>query len=453
MKNKQKLKAGVAKVNVTPVLGTVMNGDFVNHYAQRKHSDLFAKALVLSNKETTIAFAVVDICMMDKDFVDQVKKDINDSLGISKEHIIISSTHTHGAPSIAGLLLASLDVVYRNKLAKNIVEAVRLAKENLKDAKFAYGSVDAPEHLLCRRYLMQDDYTAINPVTGLADKIKTNPGGAEDKIIKSIAPVDPELSFIAVKSIDDEWISLLANYSLHYVGDWPDGTITSDYFGEFSKAIQEGLNANEEFLGIMTNGTSGDVNIWDFNNPGRYPKEFHKKSEFIGKDLAHKIVEMASQLEWNTSPSLFGEYKDVIVKTRKPSKEELPLFEEVLEQANYETILSLNDETRKQIYAREQLLLSEYPDEIAFPIQVLKIGDCTIGALGGEFFSETGLNLKKEAGSNPYFTITIANGYVGYVPPKHEIANGGYETWRCRTSFLAEDAEELISNQLKALIN
>jgi neutral ceramidase len=73
--------------------------------------------------------------------------------------------------------------------------------------------------------------------------------------------------------------------------------------------------------------------------------------------------------------------------------------------------------------------------------------------LGGEFFSETGLNLKKTNSAKPYFTITIANGYVGYVPPKHEIEKGGYETWRCRTSFLAEDAEEIISNELKALIN
>jgi neutral ceramidase len=451
--SKQNLKAGVAKVNVTPVLGTVMNGDFVNHYAQRIHSHLFAKALVLSNTEKVMAFVVVDICMMDKEFVDQVKSQITDGLGILRENIIISSTHTHGSPSIAGLLLASLDLVYRNKLAKKILEAVKIAKENTKGAKFAYGSVQAPEHLLCRRYLMQDDYISINPVTGLADKVKTNPGGAEDKIIKSIAPIDPELSFIAIKSIDDEWISLLANYSLHYVGDWADGTITSDYFGEFAKALQTELNAGDDFLGIMTNGTSGDVNIWDFKNPERYPKEFHRKSELIGNELAIKIVAVVHDLVWDTSPLLSGICKDITVKTRKPKKEELPYYEEIVERSKFETIITLDDDTRKQIYAREQLLLSEYTDEIAFPIQVLKIGDCTIGALGGEFFSETGLNLKKTNSAKPYFTITIANGYVGYVPPKHEIEKGGYETWRCRTSFLAEDAEEIISNELKALIN
>lgn len=448
----QNLKAGVAKVNVTPVLGTVMNGDFVNHYAQRIHSDLFAKALVLSSSENTIAFVVVDICMMEKDFIDQVKREIKERLEIPRENIIISSTHTHGSPSIAGLLLASLDLIYRNKLAKKIVEAVKLAQKNTIDAKFAYGSVDAPEHLLCRRYLMQDDYVSINPVTGLPDKIKTNPGGGEDKIIKSIAPVDPELSFIAIKSIDDEWMSILANYSLHYVGDWADGTITSDYFGEFARALQKGLNAGDEFLGVMTNGTSGDVNIWDFQNPDRYPKEFHKKSELIGSELANKITAVADDLVWDTEPPLSGVYRDVTVKTRKPAKEELPYFEEIIEQAKYETIITLDDDTRKQIYAREQLLLSEYPDEITFPVQALKIGDCTIGALGGEFFSETGLNLKKASAAKQYFTVTIANGYIGYVPPKHEIANGGYETWRCRTSFLAEDAEEMISKELQSLI-
>lgn len=451
--DKQNFKAGAAQVDITPVLGTVMNGDFVNHYAQRVHSNLFVKTLVLCNDKTTIAFVVVDICMMDKDFVDEVKNEIAESLGILKGSIMISATHTHGAPSIAGLLLASLDLGYRNKLKTHILQAVKKAKKDVRDAKFAYSSVQAPEHLLCRRYLMQDDYISTNPVSGLADIVKTNPGGVEDKIIKSIAPVDPELSFIAIKGVDNQWISLLANYSLHYVGDWPNGTITSDYFGEFAKAIGAGVNADERFVGMMTNGTSGDVNIWDFRNPDRYPSEYHQKSELIGGDLAKKVIAEIYNLTWDTAPELLAVYKEVKVKTRKPKKEEIARYKAVVARSKYETIDTLNKFTLEQIYAREQLLLSEYADEINFPIQALKIGDCTMGALGGEFFSETGLRLKKQAEAKLYFTVTIANGYIGYVPPKHEIEKGGYETWRCRTSFLQEDMEDLIGSELQRLAN
>ncbi|HRN55196.1 MAG TPA: hypothetical protein PLL71_02020, partial [Agriterribacter sp.] len=72
----------------------------------------------------------------------------------------------------------------------------------------------------------------------------------------------------------------------------------------------------------------------------------------------------------------------------------------------------------------------------------------TIGALGGEFIAETGLSLKRSANTNKYFTITMANGYIGYVPPAHEIEKGGYETWRCRSSHVKEDGEGIVRKAL-----
>ena len=81
-------------------------------------------------------------------------------------------------------------------------------------------------------------------------------------------------------------------------------------------------------------------------------------------------------------------------------------------------------------------------------MQALKIGDITIGALGGEFFAETGLSLKKKINTDKYFTITMANDYIGYVPPAHEIEKGGYETWRCRSSHIKPDGEAIVRNAL-----
>lgn len=68
--------------------------------------------------------------------------------------------------------------------------------------------------------------------------------------------------------------------------------------------------------------------------------------------------------------------------------------------------------------------------------------------LGGEFFAQTGLTLKKELVGFNYFTITLANDYVGYVCPEREIEKGGYETWLCRTSCLEINAEHTICTAL-----
>ena len=442
--------AGAAKVKTTPPLGTRINGDFVTHYAKYIHDDLYSKAIVMQNADVTIAFVVVDICVMLKEFVDGVKASITDATGIPASHILVSSTHTHAAGSVADVHLGSVDPGYSKKLPGLILESVLSALENLRPAKIAFDGIQVPEHLLCRRYRMDPGYVSVNPVSGEPDQIKTNPFGAENLINNSIALVDPELSYFALKGLDGEWIALLANYSLHYVGDWANGTISADYFGVFADEIARLLQAGDDFVGIMSNGTSGDVNIWDFLNPDRYPTENFAKSRLIGTDLAKQIFETTNEIKWQTNPVLSALYADMEIQVVKPGEEDLRSAAKLVSEADYENIV-VDQLGLKQLYAREQLLLNDFSDTKICPVQCFKIGTGIIGALAGEFFSETGLRLKSEIEAPHYFTISMANGNVGYVPPMAEISLGGYETWRCRYSCLVEEAEAVITEKLMVL--
>lgn len=439
--------AGAAQTDITPPLGTIINGEFVAFYAHTIHDPLYSKALVLQNGGTTLAIVIVDICAMDKDFILEVKKEISALTQIPAEHILIAATHTHFAGSILDLLGGPCDLPYRNSLVKKIVQSVVDAVQRLQPAKIGFVSVDVPEHVVCRRYYMKPGYKALNPVTGGLDIIKTNPAGDELFIDKRSSAVDPELSAVAIQSITGEWISLLANYSMHYVGDCANGTVTADYFAVFARHITNMLNANKNFVAMLSNGTSGEANIWDFLQPDRYPKEEHQKKELIGKDLAAKLSDALQNIQWETNPSLYASFKFINLNVRKPSAAEVEAAKKIVSQTDYR-LINPDAEAMVKIYAREQVLLNEYPDSIEFPVQALKIGKITIGALGGEFFAETGLALKKKINTNKYFTITMANGYIGYIPPAHEIEKGGYETWRCRTSHIAADGEEIVRNAL-----
>ena len=93
--NNHTFQAGAAEVEITPPLGTIINGDFVPHYAQTVHDPLYAKALVMSDGTTTIVLAIVDICAMGKAFLDAVKVRIHDQVGIAPQNVLIASTHTH----------------------------------------------------------------------------------------------------------------------------------------------------------------------------------------------------------------------------------------------------------------------------------------------------------------------------------------------------------------------
>jgi len=364
---------------------------------------------------------------------------------------MISSTHTHAAGAVEEVHLVQADLAYRNKLPGLILQAVGNALGNLQPAQIAFGKTDAPEHVLCRRYQMDSSYEPINPVSGKADKIKTNPFGVEAQILRPVATPDPELSFLAVKGLGGEWISIVGNYSLHYVGDWENGTVSADYFGVFSDSLKEKLNAPSNFVGMMSNGTSGDINIWDFLDQDRYPKGLFEKSKLIGEDLASKVVEKLPNLTWETNPNLGAVYEEQMIARRMPTQEELRESADLLNTGKLEYLVPDMEGWRK-LYAREQLLLAEYHASATVPLQVLRIGSGRIGALPGEFFAATGLKIKENV-QGPYFTITLANGNVGYVPPAEELANGGYETWRCRISNLNSDAEEKIRTALIALIH
>lgn len=440
-------------MDITPPLGTLINGDFINHYARAVHDNLYAKALVMEDGENMLAIVVADICAMGKDLLDDVKKRIEKQIGIKPENILISSTHTHAAGSVESLLLGAVDHAYRVKIPDFIIQAVRRAKENIRPAKIGFGVADAPEHVVCRRFFMKEGYVAHNPVTGGFDKVKTNPFGDENQIDRRVAPMDTQVGFLAVRGMDEKWICLLANYSMHYVGDWENGTITADYFGVFSRQLQNKIQATDGFVGMMSNGTSGEANIWDFLQLDRYPTQFFEKSKLIGNDLAEKVFQSLNYIEWQTNPILSSLYRELPVSVRKPSLQELEKAEEIITTSDYESITVINAGELRKVYAREQILLNEYPDSILFPIQVLRIGDGVIGGLGGEFFAETGLWLKQHMPGKSYFTISLANGYVGYVPPEHEIELGGYETWRCRTSYLKPEAEKIIRNELLKLMN
>ena len=104
------------------------------------------------------------------------------------------------------------------------------------------------------------------------------------------------------------------------------------------------------------------------------------------------------------------------------------------------------------IYARETTLLGSYPTSMRIKLQAIRIGSLGIAACPCETFAETGLAIKRDSPLKPTFTISLANGYNGYLPPPEQMLLGGYETWRARSSYLASDVEPKIQSTINRLL-
>jgi neutral ceramidase len=229
-------------------------------------------------------------------------------------------------------------------------------------------------------------------------------------------------------------LALLANYSLHYVGGNP--ALSADYYGAFADRIKQLVGEEEKgFVGIMSNGTSGDVNNVNFAMPAiNYgPGE---RIKVVADSVAKKVAEAYAKVEYSSKITLHSATKDLELGVRKPNEKELERARKILDENKDRKVLV----GTPAIYARETVLMSKYPDEVAATIQALRIGESCIVAIPCEVFADIGLEIKKTSPIKNTFTIELANGYNGYLPTPAQHALGGYETWRARSSYLEVEA-------------
>lgn len=64
------------------------------------HDDLLCNALVIKNNDTPIVLCSLDILLVYKELVDDIKAQVSKKHGVKPENIIIAAIHTHGAPEM-----------------------------------------------------------------------------------------------------------------------------------------------------------------------------------------------------------------------------------------------------------------------------------------------------------------------------------------------------------------
>lgn len=431
------LRAGAATVNITPPVGTLINGGVGPGIAKEIHDDLFARALVLTDGVTTLVLVTVDTCLVDRAVFDEAKKLAEEKTRIPARHMMMSATHTHSAGSICGAHLTEPDEPYRKTIPAKIAEAVRMAHANLAPAQIGWGSGSVPQHVFCRRVKLKPGSTYVNQLGQADQKAKMNWDSPHADDLEPAGPVDPEVSVLSVRHADGRPLALLANYSLHYVGDVGPGHISADYFGVFAERMAEMLNARKvdpPFVGMMSNGTSGDVNNNDFRAK-RPPAPPYTRIRLVAEDVAQEAYRVQAKIKHQREVKLSAAYTELKLATRRPSAELIAQSKELLRDRPLNQLKGWKDN-----YARETLIIAAMREQVSIPMQVFRIGDLAVAGWPGEIFAASGLELKKRSPVRPLFNISLANGWYGYIPPPDQHALGAYETWLARTSFLEIDA-------------
>jgi neutral ceramidase len=445
-------RAGAATADITPQTWPLpMVGSFSERLATHAWDPLSARALVLDDGSTRLGIVVVDSCYCPRELFDEAKRRAAEVCGIPADHILASATHTHTAPASRDRREVDADPEYVEHVTRGIVSALHQATSNLAAAEIGWGRCEVPEEVNNRRWYLKPGRMPTNPFGGTDDQVKMNPPRGREVLDRPAGPIDPEVMFLSVRTPEGRPIALLANYSLHYVGGIPAGGVSADYFGEFARQIEQRLfpdgrrDALAPFVGIMSNGTSGDINNIQFTDPRPRKKPF-EQIHHVASLVADRIEEAMPAVEYQRSPSLAMAQSELTLKVRKPSSDRV---------AQAKTFLAEPDDKklppRAKAYARWTQMLDEHAGTETLVLQAARIGDVGISAIPCEVLVEIGLRIKANSPLKPTFTIELANGHYGYLPDPRQHRLGGYETW-LGTNTLEIKASDKIEAELQRLL-
>lgn len=438
------LKAGAATSNLTPPLGAsdggvIMRGGPIRHI----HDELHARCLALDDGRTRIAIAVCDLRMIARPIIDRAKQLATAAAGLPPEQVLISATHTHGAPGVIGGELGELDQWYQDSLARRIADGICRAVNNLAPARLGWAASMQPQHVFNRRWFMKPGTIPPDPFGQSTDRVKMNPPRGSENLVKPAGPVDPQLSIVSVQHADGRPMAVWGNYGVHYIGGYVPGHICADYYAVFSARVGQLLNVDPlgegpPFVAMMSNGTSGDVNNINFRDPR--PKQLpYVHMREVAFDLAGEAVRLCGGIEYHDRLPLAAKTAELDLGVRRPDAQRLEWARQTLA-----TIEKGKRLTRPQIYASEAFQLAKFPATVPVVLQAIRIGPFAMAAIPCEVFAETGLAIKAQSPLKPAVVVELANGYNGYLPTAAQHELGGYETWPARSAYLEPQAETQI---------
>lgn len=399
------IKAGISKIDITPPVGSYLQGHTArNKPSEKVHDPLYLKILSLNDGSKRTVFITADLVGFSEKFILDLEKLLK-SERINPEECFISASHTHTGPFILeGNLWTRNDTEkflpqYLSMLKGKIIEGIKETISKEQEVEINYGKGIADIGIINRRKKNQEGRFEMAP----------NPEG----------PRDCEISVITFKR-ENTPLAILFNYSCHPTTLSTDiYEISADYPGVAQKIVEDYYGC----IALFTNGFCGDVRPAVIEGYKFKGGDF-EDIERMGRVLGNSVIEIAEK-------SMRLDCEKIIFKK---GKLQLPFDREYLFKSAEE--IENKFSTYRMLNERNYQIWKEYwiknlekgikvPEYILCDVSIVKIGDIKIIGLGGEVAVEYGLKIKEKEKN------AIVVGYcgvdIGYIPTKKIIKEGGYE--------------------------
>ena len=440
------LKAGYARIDITPPLGVNIAGYFVERIADTVLDPLEACALAVSDGKKTAVLITLDTLGLYDDIADPWRAAIAEKAGIDVADVYIHATHTHQGPIARPDCKNPLNLEYLSYLAHKVEDVALLAIADLAPAKMGFGTREAKNVAFIRRYRMKD---------GTA---KTNPGVNNPDIVAPIGETDERVHLLRFDREGKDTL-LLVNFANHpdvvggngISGDWPSMTrrFTEKALDDVKCIVFNGAQGDVNHVNVHP--TKGDFNDMfnDFDGCSRG----YGHARHIARVVTGAVMSAFDKVEYVDVDSIRTANVTVDIPSNKATAEELVLAHKYndLHLAGRDDLIPFEAMMLTTVVAEagRMVRLENAPDHFPMPPSALAIGPVALFGIPGEPFTGVGRGLKEAEGWRMVIPTCNTNNSKGYFPMKDSYEEGGYEARS--SNFKAGAAERIVEEGLKIL--
>ena len=423
------LHVGFAETDITPKPGSQSPGGMEARRLDEVHDPLKAVAMVIKGEKATIALVGIDSLFITEDTTARARAIVFRETRIPGADVLIGASHTHGGGPIATCFESEADPEYMELVATRVAEAIGSAYRSLHAAELGDGIGHEPSISFNRRFLMRNGRQV------------THPGKGNPDVVKPAGPIDPDVGIIAARSPAGDLLGLFVNFACHLTVMGGNG-FTADYVYHLRETLRRHYTKPQLPVGFLL-GAAGDVTQVDNLRPGR---EFGDDwARMFGFALAAETIQTIERMSWQKAAVIQAAQTFVSIPVRNARE---------ADRATPSLGLGSGSNVDK-IYARER----EFVDQerarrpvIPCEVQAMRIGDLGIVTNGAEFFCQLGLDIKAASPFTRTWVVSLANGWIGYVPTPTAYYAGGYEPRTARSAKMAPWAgQSLVEGSLAAL--
>jgi hypothetical protein len=405
------LYAGVARVDITPPLGTpVACWNARGALATGIHERLIAQALVISDGTTTAAIVASDLVFVGQLLADSVRTEATRLTGIPADAISVHASHNHSGPSLSrGQSIPTLRDIpsfarYADSLTDLLAGAIYGAFKNMQPVRIGAAVGNAP--------------------------------GLTGNRVQRERVVDDSLTVLRIDKQDGSPLAAVVSFQTHPISV---GGVSYEWDAEYIAPLRETVAAGAPGTEVIfLQGCAGDLAPFDWYF-GNWNSSRHSYAERdrLGRAIGEVALELLPTVDTSPDGDVRFASIDLELARRNPGydlaelkarREELqklpePDWPEVWPTEVHTMTSAQQFPLQYQIGALTMYIdmLERQNETIPAQVQVIAVGDVAIVTNPFELFNHAGVRIKDGSPFGTTIAAAYANDYAGYLPESTDL--------------------------------